>query len=413
MINVYLIQLSTPQIQARPYDLEELEALALQVGLNPVQKITQNLSKPSAAYGIGKGKLEELKEMIVVDDVTMIVFFNELSNTQLRNLESALAIEVIDRTLLVLELLSSQAQTNLAKKLVAITQMRYLLPRLSALSEVSDRQQGGIGLKGPGETDLELNRRVLESAIRKHEKEIKKEQVVRLQNRKSRARHNVKTVALVGYTNAGKSTLVNRLLSHTHNEKMVLEKNQLFSTLDTQSRRLELDHTPPFIVTDTVGFISHMPKHLEQAFIATLEEIKVADLIVIVLDASTPYLDDHLEATETLLDQLSVKDIPKLYALNKIDLLPSPDDLVFYRHPYVKASFKTEQGFDLFLSAVKDSLFESFVLKTYFIPFGDDNTRFLIKEKALILNQEERPDGTVLTVKMDPIYLRTLKAFER
>lgn len=413
MINVYLIQLSTPQIQARPYDLEELEALALQVGLNPVQKITQNLSKPSAAYGIGKGKLEELKEKIVVDDVTMIVFFNELSNTQLRNLESALAIEVIDRTLLVLELLSSQAQTNLAKKLVAITQMRYLLPRLSALSEVSDRQQGGIGLKGPGETDLELNRRVLESAIRKHEKEIKKEQVVRLQNRKSRARHNVKTVALVGYTNAGKSTLVNRLLSHTHNEKMVLEKNQLFSTLDTQSRRLELDRTPPFIVTDTVGFISHMPKHLEQAFIATLEEIKVADLIVIVLDASTPYLDDHLEATETLLDQLSVKDIPKLYALNKIDLLPSLDDLVFYRHPYVKASFKTEQGFDLFLSAVKDSLFESFVLKTYFIPFDDDNTRFLIKEKALILNQEERPDGTVLTVKMDPIYLRTLKAFER
>lgn len=413
MINVYLIQLSTPQIQARPYDLEELEALALQVGLNPVQKITQNLSKPSAAYGIGKGKLEELKEMIVVDDVTMIVFFNELSNTQLRNLESALAIEVIDRTLLVLELLSNQAQTNLAKKLVAITQMRYLLPRLSALSEVSDRQQGGIGLKGPGETDLELNRRVLESAIRKHEKEIKKEQVVRLQNRKSRARHNVKTVALVGYTNAGKSTLVNRLLSHTHNEKMVLEKNQLFSTLDTQSRRLELDRTPPFIVTDTVGFISHMPKHLEQAFIATLEEIKVADLIVIVLDASTPYLDDHLEATETLLDQLSVKDIPKLYALNKIDLLPSLDDLVFYRHPYVKASFKTEQGFDLFLSAVKDSLFESFVLKTYFIPFDDDNTRFLIKEKALILNQEERPDGTVLTVKMDPIYLRTLKAFER
>lgn len=413
MINVYLIQLSTPQIQARPYDLEELEALALQVGLNPVQKITQNLSKPSAAYGIGKGKLEELKEMIVVDDVTMIVFFNELSNTQLRNLESALAIEVIDRTLLVLELLSSQAQTNLAKKLVAITQMRYLLPRLSALSEVSDRQQGGIGLKGPGETDLELNRRVLESAIRKHEKEIKKEQVVRLQNRKSRARHNVKTVALVGYTNAGKSTLVNRLLSHTHNEKIVLEKNQLFSTLDTQSRRLELDRTPPFIVTDTVGFISHMPKHLEQAFIATLEEIKVADLIVIVLDASTPYLDDHLEATETLLDQLSVKDIPTLYALNKIDLLPSPDDLVFYRHPYVKASFKTEQGFDLFLSAVKDSLFESFVLKTYFIPFDDDNTRFLIKEKALILNQEERPDGTVLTVKMDPIYLRTLKAFER
>lgn len=413
MINVYLIQLSTPQIQARPYDLEELEALALQVGLNPVQKITQNLSKPSAAYGIGKGKLEELKEKIVVDDVTMIVFFNELSNTQLRNLESALAIEVIDRTLLVLELLSNQAQTNLAKKLVAITQMRYLLPRLSALSEVSDRQQGGIGLKGPGETDLELNRRVLESAIRKHEKEIKKEQVVRLQNRKSRARHNVKTVALVGYTNAGKSTLVNRLLSHTHNEKMVLEKNQLFSTLDTQSRRLELDRTPPFIVTDTVGFISHMPKHLEQAFIATLEEIKVADLIVIVLDASTPYLDDHLEATETLLDQLSVKDIPKLYALNKIDLLPSLDDLVFYRHPYVKASFKTEQGFDLFLSAVKDSLFESFVLKTYFIPFDDDNTRFLIKEKALILNQEERPDGTVLTVKMDPIYLRTLKAFER
>ena len=412
MINVYLIQLATPQLKMRPYDLQELKELALQVGLNPVESIIQHLSKPSAAFGVGKGKLEELKERIVTDQITMIVFYNELSNTQLRNLEFELGIEVIDRTMLVLELLSQRATTTLAKKLVAITQMRYMLPRLSALTQITDRQQGGIGLKGPGETALELNRRVLEKDIAKLQREIKKEKKVRVQNRKLRQKKETATVSLVGYTNAGKSTLLNAFLDATHSMKKVLAKNQLFATLDTQSRRVERPLFPPFIISDTVGFISHMPAHLKASFIATLEEITTSQLILIVLDASNPYLDEHVKATEAMLDELAVDDIPKLYVLNKMDAVKNPDEFLFYKHPYVTLSLHTLEGFEHLELTIKDMLFKDSIEKSYMIPYAFEHMKYWIKEKAWIHTEKPTPEGTLLDVKIPRSATPALKTFE-
>lgn len=413
MINCYLVQLSTPKDKALPYDLEELAELARQVGLNPKESIVQHGAKPSAAFGIGKGKVEELKERIILDDISMVVFFNELSNTQMRNLEAELAVEVIDRTLLVLELLSQRASSNLAKKLVAITQMRYMLPRLSALTQVTDRQQGGIGLKGPGETALELNRRVLEKDIAKLQREITKEKKVRLQNRKKRLKTGLATVSIVGYTNAGKSTLMNHFIDAKNPAKKVLAKDQLFATLDTKSRRIERPNIPPFVLSDTVGFISRMPEHLKQSFIATLEEITSSELILIVLDASSPYLDDHVQATEAIFEKLEVDDIPKLYVLNKIDLLDNALDFVFYKHPYVKTSLKTGAGLVDLEATMIEMLFASSIEKTYLIPFADDHLKYVLKNNAWIHSETLTDAGTLLSVKVPASHLKTLQNYEQ
>jgi GTP-binding protein HflX len=412
MIRTYLIQLSTPQTPSDPYDLEELKELALHVGLTPDDTFLQHGSKPTAAFGIGKGKVAELKMLIEAHAIQMVVFFNELSNTQMRNLEAEWGVEVIDRTLLVLELLSQHAQSNLAKKLVAITQKRYLLPRLSAITQISDRQQGGIGLKGPGETALELNRRVLEKDISKLQKAIQKEKKVRTQNRKHRLKKNIPTVSIVGYTNAGKSTLLNHFLDGAPAEKQVFAKNQLFATLEPKSRRIERPHIPPVVFSDTVGFISKMPDHLTQSFIATLEEIETSELILIVLDASSPYLDTHLETTHAMLDQLNVKDIPKLYVLNKMDRKEDADDFLFYHHPYVKISLKTSMGLEKLEAAIIEHLFASSIDKTYLIPFSADHVQYRIKESAWIHQETQTEDGTLLHVKIPPSMLSSLKNYE-
>jgi GTP-binding protein HflX len=412
MSNVLLIALSTPQMKTSPYDLEELESLAKQIGLNPIQKITQHLRKPSAATAIGKGKVEELKEIIEEEKITMIIFFNELSNTQMRNLEFTLKIEVIDRTLLILDLLSQRAHSNLAKRLISITQMKYLLPRLSALNEMTDRQQGGIGLKGPGETQLELNRRLLEQSINNEEKALKKNQKVRAQNRKQRLQKGIKTVAIIGYTNAGKSTFMNRILKLSDPSKFVIEKDQVFSTLDTTSRRIQIKNNPPFILTDTVGFVSKMPTHLKKSFAATLEESVDADMILIIIDASNPYLEDHLKATNEMMEEVGISHKQKLYVLNKIDQLENPNDLLFLEHPYIKCSLKNDESIEPLLIKIKELLYEDYISRDYYIPYTEDKTRFLIKEHALIQTEIFKEKGVQLSAFI-PLKLKdSLKIYE-
>lgn len=413
MIRTLLIQLSTPQEPALAYDLEELSALALQVGLDPFEKITQHLSKPSAFSAIGKGKLEEIKALIASEAIEMVVFYNELSATQMRNLEAYLAIEVIDRTMLILELLSQRAQTNLAKRLVSIAQMKYLLPRLSALNEITDRQQGGIGLKGPGETKLELSRRALEQSIKHEEKMLRHDLKVRLQNRKKRQRNAIKTVAIVGYTNAGKSTLLNAISSLSKEKsKKVLSKNQVFSTLDTAARKITLARSPSFILTDTVGFVSKMPTHLRTAFNATFEETIEADLILIVLDASSPYSDEHLTATEELLHQLDLNHKPKLYVLNKIDQLANPKDFIFYKFPYLKVSLKENRGLDALRDEIIRLLFEDGLVRHYLIPYTADQQRSYLRKYSLILAETHHPTGTLIEARVSHQVAFRLKSYE-
>lgn len=413
MIPIILIQLSTPSQPALEYDLEELAALALQVGLNPIEKITQHLSKPSAFSAIGKGKLEEIKLILESTDIEMVVFYNELSATQMRNLEDYLEVEVIDRTMLILELLSQRAKTNLAKRLVSIAQMKYLLPRLSALNEITDRQQGGIGLKGPGETKLELSRRNLEQSIKHEEKMLRHDLKVRLQNRKKRKRNEVKTVAIIGYTNAGKSTLLNTFSEASKEKnKNVLSKDQVFSTLDTASRKITLAHAPSFIMTDTVGFVSNMPTHLKAAFNATLEETVDADLLLIVLDASSPYTDEHLKATEDLMHQLGLDYKPKLYVLNKIDRLEYPEHFLFHKFPYLKVSLTQKTASEKLIDEVITMLFEEGLTKHYLIPYEEDQHRSYLRKNSVIIAETHHANGTLIQAKVTSRIADTLKSYE-
>jgi GTP-binding protein HflX len=413
MLPVLLIQLSTPSSLALEYDLEELSALALQVGLEPVEKMTQHLSKPSAFSAIGKGKLEEIKALIETTDIHMVVFYNELSATQMRNLEDVLNVEVIDRTMLILELLSQRAQSNLAKRLVSIAQMKYLLPRLSALNEITDRQQGGIGLKGPGETKLELSRRNLEQSIKHEEKHLRHDLKVRAQNRKQRKRNELKTVAIIGYTNAGKSTLLNAFTSASKDKrKTVLSKDQVFSTLDTASRKVTLSKAPAFIMTDTVGFVSNMPSHLRAAFNATLEETTEADLILIVLDASNPYLDEHLKATEDVMNQLNLDYKPKLYVLNKTDKLAYPEHFLFHKFPYVKVSLMKQDSTDALIQQVVEILYEEGASKHYLIPYSEDNHRAYLRKTSVIMAETHHENGTLIHAKVPGYVADHLKPFE-
>ena len=413
MIPILLIQLSTPSTPALAYDLEELSALALQVGLKPIEKITQHLSKPSAFSAIGKGKLEEIKLILESTDIQMIVFYNELSATQMRNLEDYLNVEVIDRTMLILELLSQRAQTNLAKRLVSIAQMKYLLPRLSALNEITDRQQGGIGLKGPGETKLELSRRNLEQSIKNEERMLRHDLKVRLQNRKQRKRNEMKTVAIIGYTNAGKSTLLNAFSKASKEKnKSVLSKDQVFSTLDTASRKITLAHTPSFILTDTVGFVSNMPTHLKAAFNATLEEAVEADLILIVLDASSPYVDEHLKATEDVMHQLGLDYKAKLYVLNKIDRLEYPEHFIFNKHPYLKVSLTQQKGVDELMNQVVKMVFDEGIVKHYLIPYEEDQYRSYLRKNSVIVAETHHASGTLIQAKVTTRVADTLKLYE-
>lgn len=413
MIPILLVQLSTPAQPAHAYDLEELTALAIQVGLNPIHTLTQHLSKPSPFSAIGKGKLEEIKVLCETTDIEMVVFYNELSPTQMRNLEEVLEIEVIDRTMLILELLSQRAASNMGKRLVSIAQMKYLLPRLSSINEITDRQQGGIGLKGPGETKLELSRRNLEQSIKHEEKMLRHDLRVRLQNRKQRKRNDLKTVAIIGYTNAGKSTLLNTLSSlGKAKDKLVLAKDQVFSTLDTASRKITLPHAPSFIVTDTVGFVSNMPAHLQAAFNATFEETVDADLIVLVLDASSPYLDAHLKATEDLIDMLGLTHKPKLYVLNKIDRLSYPEHFVFHRFPYLKVSLTKSQAVETLIETLVKMLFEDDLIKHYLIPYDKDHQRAYLRESSIVMAETYHPSGTLIQAKVSPKIADLLKAYE-
>lgn len=220
------------------------------------------------------------------------------------------------------------------------------------------------------------------------------------------------TVSIVGYTNAGKSTLMNHFINPKNPEKHVLAKDQLFATLDTKSRRIERPNIPPFVLSDTVGFISRMPDHLKQSFIATLEEITSSELIVVVLDGSSPYLDDHVQATDDILASLDVDDIPKLYVLNKIDIMDDAEDFIFYKHPYVKTSLATGAGLTHLETTMIQMLFESSIEKTYLIPYRDDHVKYNIKNKAWIHSETLTDDGTLLTVKMPFSYLKTVKNYE-
>jgi GTP-binding protein HflX len=297
--------------------LEELEELAKTAGVETVEKIFQSRKKPDPKFLIGKGKINELSITALSKDASMIIFDQELSPSQINSISGALDIKVIDRTQLILDIFASRAKTKEGKLQVALAQQKYLMPRLIMQQNTAlSRLAGGIGGRGPGETKLETDRRKAREQINRLEKELKKVQKNREKQRARREKNNVPVISIIGYTNAGKSTLLNTL---TQSE--VLSENKLFATLDPTSRRLRFPRDREVIITDTVGFIRDLPKDLKTAFRATLEELESADILLHVADMSNPLMEEQIEAVNSIVADLKLSHIPMVVALNKADLV--------------------------------------------------------------------------------------------
>ena len=325
------------------YDFEEsmkeLDALANACHIQVKYTVVQTLDTINVATYIGKGKVEEIKKL--TDDVDLVIFNEELTSTQVKNLSELLEIEVSDRTDLILKIFESRAKTIEAKLQVKIAKLQYLLPRLVGLNENMIGQLGGSGFRGSGEKQIELDRRVIYRELVKAKRELKKIVVQRQTQRLKRHENEVKVVALVGYTNSGKSSLMNYFVKRSHLNKQVFEKDMLFATLETSTRKVRLDNHKPFLLSDTVGFINQLPHFLVQAFRSTLEEVKEADLILLVVDSSSPFYLEHIETTKKVLNELEVNQNKVLYVYNKIDL--NQYALIKAEEPHVFISVKEEK----------------------------------------------------------------------
>jgi GTP-binding protein HflX len=302
--------------------MEELAELANSAGAEVVNTVTQKLQKPTAPYYIGKGKAELIKESFKDQHVTSVIFDDELSPAQGRNLENLLSRKVLDRTQLILDIFAQRARSREGRLQIELAQLQYLLPRLTRMWSHLSRQTGGIGTRGPGETQLEVDRRRVQERIARLERELEGVRKVRNVQRQGRKRHQWPVAAVVGYTNAGKSTLLNLLTGAD-----VVAENKLFATLDPTTRSLTLPNKQRLLLTDTVGFLRKLPHTLIESFKATLEEVVEADLLIHVVDLSHPRVDEHIEAVDTVVKELGAFGKQTLMVFNKIDALAN-DDLI-------------------------------------------------------------------------------------
>ncbi len=343
--------------------LDELDFLVLTAGGKAVKRFTQKLEYPNPKTYIGVGKLDEVKEYIDVHKISTVVFDDELSPGQLRNIERVLDCKILDRTNLILDIFAQRAQTSYAVTQVELAQYQYLLPRLTRMWTHLSRQKGGIGLRGPGETEIETDRRIVRDKItllRKRLAKIDKQMAVQRKNRGKMIR-----VALVGYTNVGKSTLMNVI-----SKSDVFAENKLFATLDTTVRKVVIKNLP-FLLTDTVGFIRKLPTQLVESFKSTLDEVREADLIIHVVDIAHASFEDHIASVNTILQEIESADKPTIMVFNKIDIYQhktiDADDLVtektklhYTLQDWEKTYMNKENETAIFISALKKENLESF-----------------------------------------------------
>lgn len=344
------LQLSHAHI-SNDNDPREFEELVLSAGGDPVAFVTGQRNTPDAKYFVGSGKVEELSELVRLHQAEIVIFNHSLSPSQERNLESVFQCRVLDRTGLILDIFSQRARTHEGKLQVELAQLRHMSTRLIRGWTHLERQKGGIGLRGPGETQLETDRRLLRVRIKSITARLDKVRKQRDQGRRSRVRTSTPTVSIVGYTNAGKSTLFNYLT----NAKVYAE-DQLFATLDPTMRRLELPSVGPIVLADTVGFISHLPHRLVEAFRATLEEAAHADLLLHVIDTAAEERLRNIEQVQIVLEEIGAGDLPQLKVYNKLDLLPEQKPRIDYdesgKPVAVWLSAQTGEGVDLLSEAI-------------------------------------------------------------
>lgn len=337
--------------------LEELEGLAETAGTEVVGRMTQRREKPDQATYLGSGKVEELRGMVEMTDADVVIFDNDLNPAQTRNLEKALDVKVVDRSELILDIFAARAQTHEARLAVELAQLEYSMPRLKRMWTHLSRQKMGVGLRGPGEKQLEVDRRLVQKRISDLKAQLNA--IHRRREREVAARRDSMTVSLVGYTNAGKSTLLNALTGSD-----VLAKDALFATLDTRTRRWHLPGWGPVLLSDTVGFVRDLPHHLIASFKATLEEARRADLLLHVADASSPEAGDQISAAYDVLEEIGIEAKDTLLVLNKVDALDDRARIDGLRNRYphgIPISARSGEGLDALAMAVSDALSRSFV----------------------------------------------------
>lgn len=369
--------------------LDELEELVSTAGASTVGKLIQNRETVHPGTYLGKGKIDELKELIAQTEATGIVCDDELSPAQLKNLENALASKVMDRTLIILEIFASRASTKEGKIQVELAQLKYRSSRLIGLRSSLSRLGGGIGTKGPGEKKLEMDRRLIKDRIAQLSRELKDVKQHREVARQQRSKHNIPIVSIVGYTNAGKSTLLNTLTNAG-----VLEEDKLFATLDPTTRNLSLASGQEILLTDTVGFIRKLPHHLIDAFKSTLEESKYADIILHVVDASNPQVEKQMHTVYETLKELEVGDKTIITLFNKQDKIT--EGLVlrdFKADKTVTISAKTGSGLNQLLNTIEEILRDQKVYIEKVFPYNEAGKIQLIRKNGQLLKEEYVADG--------------------
>lgn len=386
---VILVGVSTDDHDDTEKSLDELEELASTAGAVTVERVVQNLSQIHPVTYVGKGKLDEIKDLLWETEATGIICDDELSPIQLGNMEDALNTKIMDRTHIILDIFANRASTNEGKIQVELAQLKYRQSRLVGLGKSLSRLGGGIGTRGPGEKKLEMDRRLIKGRIAQLNRELKDVKRHREVTREQRSRNQVPVIAIVGYTNAGKSTLLNTLTGAD-----VLEEDKLFATLDPTTRNLKLPSKQEVLLTDTVGFIRKLPHHLIEAFKSTLEEAKYADIILHVVDASNPQMDEQMYIVYETLMNLEVKNKLVITAFNKQDKVDGEVILRDFKADHVvNISAKTGEGLENLQNVIEEVLREQKILIEQLYPYADAGKVQLIRKYGELLEEEYREEG--------------------
>ncbi|NLM03496.1 MAG: GTPase HflX [Clostridiales bacterium] len=394
--------------------MEELSELAEAAGVEVIAMVLQNRFSVHPAYFIGRGKVEEIAELCEVQEINLVIFNDELSGAQIRNLEEILKVSVIDRTTLILDIFARRARTKEGKLQVELAQLTYRLPRLVGLGKELSRQAGGIGTRGPGEMQLETDRRHILRRIDDIKKQLIEVRKNREIQRSQRLRSDLPIVALVGYTNAGKSTLMNALLSlsEDYDEKLeVYTENKLFATLDTSLRKIVLSNNFTFLLTDTVGFVSDLPHNLIDAFKSTLEEVKYADLLLHVIDSSNRKYDLQMDTTLKVLQELEIDNKKTINVFNKCDLIE--DTSMISKDEYsVFISAKKMMNIDKLLDKIQKNIGREIINITLNIPYKDGYIVSEAHEDGNVKTLEYDEEGIIINMEIDKNYYSKYKKFE-
>ena len=394
----------TQEQTATEESLEELEALLETAGGFCTGKVLQNRHTPDSHSFIGEGKAIEVRMLVEATASTMVIFDNELSPGNIRALEEMIGVTVLDRSALIMDIFAQRARTKEGRLQVELAQYKYLLPRLSGMGASLSRQGGGIGTRGPGETRLESDRRHIRERINRLENELEQVRQVRGVQRERRMKNSVPVVAIVGYTNAGKSTLLNQLTGAG-----IPANNRLFDTLDTTSRQLSVSDNLDVVLSDTVGFIAKLPHHLVNAFHATLEELEYADLLLHVIDASDPNREAHIEVVDKLIAKLAKPETPVLYCYNKADLVSRED--IPAGENVIPISAAKGVGMDQLLRLIEKTLGHARHHVVLLLPYSMGGQVETLHENAQVLRVEYTGEGIEIETVLDDILYGRLRQY--